>query len=65
MLADMFAERAKKQRNIVTKIIELNVLFIIEIITGSTLEDEEFSEDSIVVNINLPGMVLFKAVINN
>jgi len=41
MLADMFAERAKKQRNIVTRMIELKVLFIIEIITGSTPDDPE------------------------
>jgi hypothetical protein len=39
MLADMFAESAKKHRNIVTRIIELKVLFMIERITGSTPED--------------------------
>ena len=32
----MLAARAKKHKNIVTKIIELKVLFIIEIMTGLT-----------------------------
>lgn len=33
----MFAASAKKHKNIVTIIIELNVLFIIEIMTGLTV----------------------------